>query len=352
MTKRKEHKDNTYGTNRKRPSEEGTGDHFGQNITLEQLFSNSPNNPYREMANPYAHYIFHNQNSRSNVREGKTNEGVNYGAVQIAGPSPSKVYPTRSKGVEYGTKALLPGYTISTHNDRARAFDSERTGLIALLNEYITERRQAQDNPLSYNPYYRHNIDNIRRPASPNKTLYRNLRNNPDLNPNYNNLNLTPYNPSQDYMMNRLLDDDEFKTLLKFSDETRRYNKNANTYGEVIKHWLEGEGNHINMLSERPACNHPDANGCSQFLPTIMPKGSHYAYTNALNKKGRDINDLETNRENLITKYNNQNTNANNQLTTNKRVRIGLARGGSVTYDKDFIALSNKIRKYLDSIKN
>lgn len=356
---------------------------YGRHISPEQLFNVDVNNPYSLMARPYVRNIFTGRSQHP---------AANFGAAQIVGgrglPN-SMVYPSRSENKKYG-------YTLDHNNDPyavfnagVSRFDSERTGLVPLLNEYITERRQNANNPLSYNPYAKHSAFNVRRPSSPSPSEYWNLTGE-DRN---------RYKPSENYAANRLPDKDELYALNNLSGQNPRFGfGNKKTYAEVVKQWLNNEGSRINMLSERPACDRPDNFGCKQFLPTIMPRGSNYGYNSTssegdLNRNALfdtyNKNSLQT--QQLAQPIQNQRISFNTapqviqpappqqqlppqqqfppeQLTlalnprsierpgpsdkerTNTHVKF--SRGGHVAYDKDFMALVHKIQRYLDSVRN
>lgn len=257
-----------------------TEGNYGVHIPPNDLFNNSPRNPFYDMATPYV------ENILTTLHE---NPKSNFGAVQIKGGSnnipDSKIYATRSKGQEFGNDANQDPNSWAGQ----RFFHSERTGLRALLDEYITSRRQ--NNALPYNPYLRHSEFNIRRPSSPRPQEYFEKR-----NPNNH-----AYKPTENYELNRLKDLSEIEALQNLSSQERMYPPFGNyTYGNVIRKWLNKEGSYINMLSERPACNNPYEIGCTQFLPTTMPNSSNYSYTYNSNRS----DDVTNGRKALFSAYN------------------------------------------------
>lgn len=310
---------------------------YGRYTAPAELVDSKRSNPYRRMAEPYIRNIFATKHERP---------GVNFGAMEFASANNkglSAVYPTRSENAAHAHLADTP--KLQHYDSGASAFDSERTGLVNGLDEYITGRRRDPNNPLPYDPYSPHSVDNIRRPSSPSPQKYRAhwLRNvDPDV-----------YNPDRNYDKNRQRDLPRIHALNKLSDQTRRFGPNGQAYAAVTKDWLENEGTHINMLSERSACNKPGDLGCSQFLPTIMPERSNYGYTSESN----DSAAVAADRHHLLSAFNEQ------KPLDQQIVDAGLARGfqgkrvvfrdgGHVTHDKDLIALMHRVQKYLDLVRN
>jgi hypothetical protein len=265
-------KNNQYG--QKLPNE------YGQYVSPQNLFNNTPNNPYESMAQPYVKNIYDTR---------AENPTGNFGAVQLIGGNNnipnSETYTTRSKGPEFSK--------YSTDWSGNRFFHSERTGLRPLLDDYITNRRKNYNLP--YNPYKKHSTENIRRPSSPSPLEYN-----------------RDFEESSTY---GLPDTSELQALKNLSSQKPEFGtRKRKTYANVIQQWLNNEGSYFNMLSERPACSSTSEFGCSQFLPNIMPSNSNYGYTN---DSTENQNAIARDRKKLYDAYNTKFPEAENQLQVN-----------------------------------
>lgn len=280
---------------------------YGRHIPKEKLFSKRDakyyskysdrnlNPYYPEMMKQYIENIYDTQHHNFNG---------NFGATQIVGGpemQSSDIKATRSKGDNIPDwLALLDHNRVDEYGNKERTnggtsiFDSERTGLQEAYNDYVLKNRQ--NDRLLYNPRESHSINNLRRTVSPD--------------------------PQRFYEEQEPEDLTELEGLQRLSSVGVRYGPTNQSFAKIIQQGLKKDGSTINMLSERPACNYPGEGGCSQFLPTVMPAGSNYGYT----QQNDGSYSPNHERDILFNAYN-----ANTPQYANDADAQQYAKGGSVT---------------------